>query len=232
MYRVILLRHGQSQWNKLNRFTGWADVDLSAEGINETHKAGFSLRQAGYGFDIAFTSFLRRAIQTLHIVLEEMDQLWIPEYKAWQLNERHYGALEGNEKNEIAQQYGSEQVRLWRRSYDLAPPVLAIDDPRFPGNNSRYSHIPSSKLPIGETLKDTEARVVEYWHECIVPAIKQNQRVLIVAHGNSLRALIRYLNNTSPEDISSLEIPTGIPLIYELEANIRPLRSYYLYNPE
>ncbi|CUH94706.1 2,3-bisphosphoglycerate-dependent phosphoglycerate mutase [Propionispora sp. 2/2-37] len=230
-YRVVFIRHGQSEWNRTNRFTGWTDVDLTAEGVDEARKAGKLLHLAGYQFDKAITSCLKRAIKTMHIVLEEMDQLWIPEYKTWKLNERHYGALQGRNKAETAQIFGDEQVKIWRRSYDIAPPALSKEDPRFPGHDVRYAAIPQDQLPATESLKDTEKRVIAYWQETLTPEILQGRSLLVVAHGNSLRSLVRHIDKISPDNIMAVEIPTGIPLVYEFAAGLQPLRSYYLQNP-
>lgn len=228
LLQTVFIRHGQSEWNEANRFTGWADIDLSESGIKEASSAGAMLKRLGYYFDLAFTSYLKRAIKTLHIVLEENEQLWLPEHKSWMLNERHYGALQGLDKDKAVRQFGAEQVRLWRRGYDEpVPPVSAID-PRFPGNDAAYRHISVSELPKGETLKDTEARVVRYWLSCIAPEIRKGKRVLVVAHGNSLRALIKHIENLTPYDIMSVEPATGKPLVYEFTADLQPIRSSYL----
>ena len=232
MIKVVLLRHGESTWNKENRFTGWTDVDLSERGVAEAHEGGRLLREGGYIFDLAHTSVLKRAIRTLWIALEEMDQMWIPVYNTWRLNERHYGALQGLNKAETAAKFGQEQVHLWRRSYDVPPPALAADDPRFPGRDPRYTTLTKDELPLTECLKDTVARFLPYWHQTIVPDLKAGKRVLIAAHGNSLRALVKYLDNIPDADIVELNIPTGIPLVYELDDSLRPLRHYYLGDPE
>jgi len=232
MIKVVLLRHGESTWNKENRFTGWTDVDLSERGVAEAHEGGRLLREGGYIFDLAHTSVLKRAIRTLWIALEEMDQMWIPVYNTWRLNERHYGALQGLNKAETAAKFGQEQVHLWRRSYDVPPPALAADDPRFPGRDPRYTTLTKDELPLTECLKDTVARFLPYWHQTIVPDLKAGKRVLIAAHGNSLRALVKYLDNIPDADIVELNIPTGIPLVYELDDNLQPLRHYYLGDPE
>ncbi len=231
MYKLVLLRHGESVWNKENRFTGWTDVDLSERGIEEAHEAARLLKEEGFTFDVAFTSVLKRAIRTLWIVLDDMDLMWIPVFKSWRLNERHYGALQGLNKAEMAEKFGEEQVKLWRRSYDVPPPALTPDDPRYPGNDPRYRDVPRELLPLTESLKDTVQRFLPYWHEVIAPTIKQGQRVLISAHGNSLRALVKYLDNISDEEIVHLNIPTGIPLVYELDENLRPITHYYLGDP-
>ncbi len=232
MIKLVLLRHGESDWNKENRFTGWTDVDLSEKGIAEAHEAGKLLREGGYVFDVAYTSVLKRAIRTLWIVLDELDQMWIPIYNTWRLNERHYGALQGLNKAETAAKFGDKQVLIWRRSYDIPPPALTPDDPRYPGNDPRYASLGPGELPLTECLKDTVARFLPYWHETIVPALKEGKRVLIAAHGNSLRALVKYLDNISDSDIIELNIPTGIPLVYELDDDLKPIRHYYLGDPE
>jgi 2,3-bisphosphoglycerate-dependent phosphoglycerate mutase len=232
MHKVVLLRHGESTWNKENRFTGWTDVDLSEKGIEEAHKAGQTLKKEGYTFDIAYTSVLKRAIRTLWITLDEMDLMWIPVIRNWRLNERHYGALQGLNKAETAQKFGEEQVKIWRRSYDIQPPALEKSDERFPGKDPRYSDLNDNELPLTECLKDTVARFVPYWEEIITTSIKQRKNVLITAHGNSLRALVKYLDNIPEKEIVELNIPTGIPLVYELDVNLKSIRSYYLGNPE
>ena len=228
MFKLTLLRHGESIWNAENKFTGWTDVDLSDKGIQEAKSAGQMLKQSEYSFDIAYTSVLKRAIRTLWIVLDEMDLLWIPVYRSWRLNERHYGALQGLNKVETAQKYSEEQVRIWRRSYSINPPALEITDERFPGFDSRYKDLKEHELPLAECLKDTVERFLPYWHEVLAPAIKSGKRVLVTAHGNSLRALVKYLDNISDEDIIKLNIPTGIPLVYELDNDLRPIKHYYL----
>lgn len=232
MIKLVLQRHGESTWNKENRFTGWADVDLSKKGILEAKKAGQVLKEHGFIFDVAFTSVLKRAIRTLWIVLDEMDLMWIPVYNSWRLNERHYGALQGLNKAEMAAKFGEEQVLLWRRSYNIRPPSLEKTDPRYPGNDPRYQDLDENDIPVTEGLQDTVRRVLPYWHETIVPMIKSGKRAIISAHGNSLRALVKYLDNINDEDIVGLNIPTGIPLIYELDDNLRPIKSYYLGDPE
>lgn len=232
MYKVVLLRHGESVWNKANRFTGWTDVDLSEKGAEEAKQAGITLKQEGFTFDVAFTSVLKRAIRTLWITLEEMDSMWIPVYRSWRLNERHYGALQGLNKSETAAKYGDEQVLIWRRSYDTPPPVLEETDERFPGKDPRYKELKPEELPLTECLKDTVARFLPYWHETIAPAVKSGVRVLVAAHGNSLRALVKYLDNISDEAIVKLNIPTGLPLVYELDDDLKPIKSYYLGDPE
>lgn len=231
-YKLVLLRHGQSTWNLENRFTGWTDVGLTEQGTLEAHSAGKLLQQDGYTFDIAYTSVLKRAIKTLWIVLEEMDLEWIPVVRNWRLNERHYGALQGLNKAEMAVKFGDEQVLLWRRSYDVPPPALEVDDARFPGHDRRYADLTDEELPRTESLKSTVARMLPYWHETIAPAVKQGKRVLVAAHGNSLRALVKYLDNISEEEIPGLNIPTGIPLVYELDADLKPVTHYYLGDPE
>ena len=232
MKRLVLLRHGESIWNKENRFTGWTDVDLSERGLQEAKKAGELLKKEGFVFDLAYTSVLKRAIRTLWIVLDEMDSIWIPIYNSWRLNERHYGALQGLNKSETAAKYGEEQVLVWRRSYDIAPLALDKKDPRYPGNDLRYKSLDQKELPLTECLKDTVARFLPYWHEMIAPQVKSGKRVIIAAHGNSLRALVKYLDNISEEKIVNLNIPTGIPLVYELDDQLKPIKSYYLGDPE
>jgi 2,3-bisphosphoglycerate-dependent phosphoglycerate mutase len=228
MTKVVLLRHGQSTWNLENRFTGWTDVDLTDQGREEAKQAGLLLRKDGFGFDIAFTSVLRRAIRTLWIALDELDEMWIPVEHSWRLNERHYGALQGLNKAETAAKYGDEQVHVWRRSYDVRPPALEKNDSRFPGKDRRYAGLSEGELPATECLKDTVGRFLPYWHETIAPSIRSGRRVIIAAHGNSLRALVKYLDDVSDEEIVSLNIPTGVPLVYELDENLQPLKHYYL----
>lgn len=228
MYKVVLLRHGESEWNKENRFTGWTDVDLSLKGVEEAHNAGKLLREGSYKFDLAFTSVLKRAIRTLWITLDEMDLMWIPVWNSWRLNERHYGALQGLNKAETAVKFGEDQVKIWRRSYDIQPPALTKEDPRFPGNDPRYADLKGSELPLTECLKDTVARFVPYWKGTISPEIKKGRQVVIAAHGNSLRALVKYLDNIPDEEIVELNIPTGVPLVYELDAKLNPIKHYYL----
>ena len=228
MYKLVLIRHGESTWNKENRFTGWTDVDLSEKGVQEAIEAGITLKKEGFEFDLAFTSVLKRAIKTLNTVLDQMDQLWIPVERTWRLNERHYGGLQGLNKSETAEKYGEAQVKIWRRSYDVPPPVLAPDDERCPGRDRRYAGVPKADLPLTECLKDTVARVLPYWHETLAPAIRAGQRVLVVAHGNSLRALVKYLDTISDEAIVEMNIPNGIPLVYEFDEHLKPLRHYYL----
>ena len=232
MYKLVLLRHGESRWNKENRFTGWTDVDLTKKGEEEAIEAGKILKKEGYVFDIAFTSMLKKATRTLAIVLKEMGLENIPIKKSWRLNERHYGALQGLNKAETAKKYGEEQVYLWRRSYGVRPPLLTKKDKRWPGNNPLYKNIDKKLLPLGESLKDTEIRVIPYWEEEISPTIKLNKKVLIVAHGNSLRALIKFLDKISPSKIPKLNIPTGVPLVYELSQEMRPIKHYYLGDAE
>lgn len=232
MTKLVLLRHGESVWNKENRFTGWTDVDLSEKGMAEAITAGQVLKENGFTFDVAFTSVLKRAIRTLWLVLEEMDLMWIPVCRSWRLNERHYGALQGLNKAETALKYGDEQVLIWRRSYDTPPPILEESDERYPGNDRRYEDLPESDLPLTECLKDTVGRFLPYWHEAIAPTIRAGKRVIIAAHGNSLRALVKYLDNISDTEIVSLNIPTGMPLVYELDEELRPLRHHYLGDPE
>lgn len=232
MYKIVLVRHGESIWNKENRFTGWTDVDLSDKGIQEAQLAGTLLKQEGFEFDIAYTSVLKRAIRTLWIVLDNMDSMWIPVVRSWRLNERHYGALQGLNKAETAQKFGEEQVHLWRRSFDIRPPELEPDDPRSPVNEPRYRDIPALELPLTECLKDTVDRFLPFWKMTIVPSILENRKVIIVAHGNSLRALVKYLDSVSDQEILKLNIPTGIPLVYELDEKLIPQRHYYLGNTE
>ena len=232
MPEVILLRHGESVWNKENRFTGWTDVDLSSKGIKEVKKAAELLKKEGVTFDAAFTSVLKRGIRTLWIVLDEMELMWIPVYRSWRLNERHYGALQGLNKAEIAAKYGEEQVLKWRRSYDVRPPALERTDPRYPGNDPKYRDLDQKDIPLTESLKDTVMRFMPYWHEMISPILKSGKRVLIAAHGNSLRALVKHLDGISDEEIAQLNIPTGIPLLYNLDKNLKPLRSCYLGDPK
>jgi 2,3-bisphosphoglycerate-dependent phosphoglycerate mutase len=232
MKKVVLLRHGESTWNKENLFTGWTDVDLSDKGLEEAKEAGQALKEQGYVFDIAYTSVLKRAIRTLWITLDEMDLMWIPVYRDWRLNERHYGALQGFNKAQTALKYGDAQVKLWRRSYDVPPPALEESDPRYPGHDPRYKILTKEELPHTECLKDTVARFLPCWHERIVPLIQSGEKVLITAHGNSLRALVKYLDNIPDEVIPELNIPTGLPLVYELDDSLKPIQSYYLGDPE
>jgi len=231
MYTVVLLRHGESTWNKENRFTGWTDVDLSEKGMEEAHKAGRILKEKGFTFDLAYTSVLKRAIRTLWITLDEMDLMWIPVYRNWRLNERHYGALQGLNKSETAAKYGDKQVLIWRRSYDTMPPALEPTDERYPGRDPRYAGLAKSDVPLTESLKETVARFLPYWNETIAPVIKSGKKVLIAAHGNSLRALVKHLDNVSEQEITELNIPTGMPLVYELDAQLKPIRHYYIGDP-
>jgi 2,3-bisphosphoglycerate-dependent phosphoglycerate mutase len=231
--KIVLFRHGESTWNQENRFTGWTDVPLSQKGVEEAFRAGQLLKKEGYTFDVAFSSVLRRSIKTLWIVLEELELMWIPIHNSWRLNERMYGSLQGLNKSETALKYGEDQVKIWRRAYGISPPPLTEDDPRYPGNDPRYKDMKREEIPTTECLKDTVERFLPYWHQNIVPAIRNNMKVLIAAHGNSLRALVKYLDNVSDEDIVELNIPTGIPLVYELdEATLRPVKHYYLGNEE
>jgi 2,3-bisphosphoglycerate-dependent phosphoglycerate mutase len=225
MYKLVLLRHGESQWNRENRFTGWVDVDLSPKGTEEARAAGRLLRAEGYGFDLAFTSVLKRAIRTLWIALDEVDQMWLPAHKHWRLNERHYGALQGLNKAEMAAKFGEAQVLVWRRSYDTPPPALEPGDARYEGNDPRYAGV---EVPRSEALKNTVARVIPYWESAIAPAVRSGKRVLIAAHGNSLRALIKHLDDVGESELVGLNVPTGIPLVYELDRELRPVRHYYL----
>ena len=232
MKRLVLLRHGQSIWNKENRFTGWIDVGLTEEGVKEALHAARLLNQGGYTFDTAYTSVLNRAIKTLWIVLEELDLMWIPVYNHWRLNERHYGALQGLNKAETAERYGAEQVQLWRRSYDVRPPALTPDSEHYPGKDPRYAGLKPQEIPLTECLKDTIDRFLPYWHETIAPQVKRGDRVLIVAHGNSLRGLVKYLDRVPDDEIVKLNIPTGIPLVYELHDDLTPIRHFYLGDPD
>ena len=230
--KLVLLRHGESTWNRENRFTGWTDVDLNDKGVLEAREAGQVLHQEGYVFDVAFTSVLKRALRTLWITLDELDLLWIPVHRTWRLNERHYGALQGLDKAETAAKYGMEQTLLWRRSYDVQPPRLDFDDPRHPRFDPRYADLPAESLPNTECLQDTVARFLPYWHEIIAPTLRAGKRVLVAAHGNSLRALVMYLDEISPADIVGVNIPTGIPLVYELRDDLTPVQHTYLGDPE
>jgi 2,3-bisphosphoglycerate-dependent phosphoglycerate mutase len=232
MYKLVLVRHGESQWNKDNRFTGWIDVDLSEKGLEEARKAGQVLKQQGYTFDVAFTSVLKRAIRTLWLILDEMDLMWIPVHRSWRLNERHYGGLQGLNKAETAAKHGDEQVLIWRRSYDIPPPELEENDERLPTNDPRYADLDPKVLPRTESLMTTIDRVMPFWHDRIVPEIRAGKRILIAAHGNSLRALVKYLDDISDKEIIKLNIPTGIPLVYELDEHLRPIKNYYLGDPE
>ncbi|WP_352402459.1 2,3-diphosphoglycerate-dependent phosphoglycerate mutase [Synergistes jonesii] len=232
MYKIVLIRHGESEWNKENRFTGWQDVPLSEKGLAEAKAAGALLKKEGYVFDKAFTSVLRRAIKTLWAVLEETDLMWIPVEKSWRLNERHYGALQGLNKADTAAKYGDAQVKIWRRSYATRPPLLEKSDERWPGRESRYASLSAEELPLGECLADTVSRVVPYWEKAIVPDVKDGRRVIVAAHGNSIRALVKYLDDVSEKDILEINIPTGVPLVYELGDDMKPIRHYYLGDAE
>ncbi len=232
MYKLVLIRHGESTWNKENRFTGWTDVDLSEQGRVEAVEAGQALRREGLTFDLAFTSVLKRAIRTLWTVLDQLDLMWIPIEHSWRLNERHYGALQGLNKAETAARFGDDQVKVWRRSYDIPPPALETTDDRYPGKDPRYRDLSETELPLTECLKDTVARMLPYWHDRIAPAVKSGKRVIVAAHGNSLRALVKYLDNISDQEIIGLNLPTGVPLVYELDADLKPIRHYYLGDPE
>ncbi len=232
MHKLVLVRHGESTWNRENRFTGWTDVDLSDAGRAEARTAGQLLRAGGYRFDLAYTSVLKRAIRTLWIVLDEMDLMWLPVFRDWRLNERHYGALQGLNKAETAAQYGEGQVKIWRRSYDIPPPPLERSDERFPGHDPRYAGLKPDELPLAESLKDTVARFLPFWHETLAPAVRSGRRVLVAAHGNSIRAMVKYLDNVSDDEIVGVNIPTGIPLVYELQDDLRPIRHYYHGDPE
>ena len=232
MYKLVLVRHGESVWNKENLFTGWTDVDLSEKGVEEAKAAGNVLKEGGFTFDIAFTSVLKRAIRTLWLTLDGLDQMWIPVVRDWRLNERHYGALQGLNKAETAAKYGDDQVLIWRRSYDTRPPALEVSDERFPGHDPRYADLTEDQKPKNECLKDTVERFLPMWHDVIAPTVKSGKRVLIVAHGNSLRALVKYLDNISEEKIVSLNIPTGVPLVYELDGDLKPIKHYYLGDQE
>ncbi|MEZ5353664.1 MAG: 2,3-diphosphoglycerate-dependent phosphoglycerate mutase [Bryobacteraceae bacterium] len=232
MKKIVLIRHGESDWNRENRFTGWTDVDLSDKGRQEARDAAAALKEGGYTFDIAFTSVLKRAIRTLNTILDEMDLMWLPVMKAWELNERHYGALQGLDKAETAAKFGEDQVKIWRRSYDTPPPVLDAADPRSPALDPRYAGLSAEQIPLTECLKDTVARVVPYWEQHIAPEIRAGKRVIVAAHGNSLRALVKYLDHISDADIVELNIPTGMPLVYELDDNLKATNRYYLGDPE
>jgi 2,3-bisphosphoglycerate-dependent phosphoglycerate mutase len=232
MTKLVLLRHGESQWNLENRFTGWTDVDLSPKGVAEAHEAARLLKEGEYSFDVVFTSVLKRAIRTQSIVMEDMDLLWVPVVRNWRLNERHYGDLQGLNKAETSAKFGEEQVKVWRRSYATPPPALKPEDPRYPGHDPRYASLSKADLPLAESLKETVARFLPYWHDTIAPEIKGGRRVLIAAHGNSLRALVKYLDNVPESEIVELNIPTGIPLVYELDRSLRPLKHDYLGDPE
>jgi 2,3-bisphosphoglycerate-dependent phosphoglycerate mutase len=232
MVKLVLVRHGQSTWNLENRFTGWTDVDLSPRGTAEAHEAADALVQGGYTFDIAFTSVLKRAIRTLWIILDDMDLMWIPVCRSWRLNERHYGVLQGLNKTDMVEKFGIEQVQVWRRSYDVPPDPLSEDDPRHPRHDPRYANVPPDLLPATESLKTTLERALPYWHETIVPVLRQGRRVLISAHGNSIRAMVKYLDGVSDQEITELNIPTGIPLVYELDDDLKAQRHYYLADEE
>jgi 2,3-bisphosphoglycerate-dependent phosphoglycerate mutase len=232
MHKLVLIRHGESTWNRENRFTGWTDVDLNEKGLGEAKTAGELLKKEGYSFDRAFVSVLKRALRTLSIVLDELDELWIPVDKSWRLNERHYGSLQGLNKAETAAKFGEEQVLVWRRSYDIPPPPLEKSDDRFPGNDPRYQGVAQDQLPLTECLKDTVDRVLPYWHEEIAPAISRGEKVLVAAHGNTLRAMVKYLDNLSEDEVLALNIPTGVPLVYELDDQLKPIRHYYLGDQE
>lgn len=232
MHKIVLIRHGESTWNKENRFTGWTDVPLSDKGLSEAAEAGRLLKKEGYIFDMAYTSVLKRAIKTLWCVLEEMDMMWIPSEQSWRLNERHYGALQGLNKAETAAKYGEDQVKIWRRSYNVRPPLLDASDERYPGRDPRYAGLTQEQLPLGECLADTVERVIPFWENVVAPAVKQGRRLIVAAHGNSIRALVKYLDNVSDDEITELNIPTGVPLVYELDAQLKPLGSYYLGDAE
>jgi 2,3-bisphosphoglycerate-dependent phosphoglycerate mutase len=232
MKKLVLLRHGESVWNRENRFTGWTDVDLTPRGVQEAVEAGRTLLKEGYRFDVAYTSVLKRAIKTLWLVLEQMELMWIPVFRSWRLNERHYGALQGLDKAETAARHGMDQVHVWRRSYDVRPPALAADDERSPANDPRYADLLPEQVPLTECLQDTVERFLPYWQEAIEPSVRDGRRVLIAAHGNSLRALVKYLDEVSDEEILGINIPTGIPLVYELDDDLKPIRHYYLGDPE
>lgn len=228
MKKIVLIRHGESLWNLENRFTGWTDVDLSDEGLKEAREAGQILKANGFEFNMAYTSVLKRAIRTLWLILHEMDLMWIPVHKTWKLNERHYGALQGLNKQETAEKYGEEQVHLWRRSVDVRPPALTKDDTRYPGHEYKYHTLTEYEIPLTENLSDTEKRVLKEWQEQIVPQLQADQKIIIAAHGNTIRALVQYLDSVSSDGIASLNIPTGTPLVYELDDNLKPIRHYYL----
>ena len=232
MYKLVLIRHGESTWNLENRFTGWTDVELTATGVEQARQAGRLLMEAGYEFDVAYTSVLKRAIHTLNHCLDTMDRDWLPVVKDWRLNERHYGGLQGLNKADMAKQYGDAQVLVWRRSYDTPPPALASDDPRGQRQDPRYAKLAPEQVPLTECLKDTVARVLPFWNEAIAPAIRSGQRIVLAAHGNSIRALVKYLDNIGDDDIVGVNIPNGIPLVYELDADLKPIRSYYLGDAE
>jgi 2,3-bisphosphoglycerate-dependent phosphoglycerate mutase len=232
MHKLVLIRHGESTWNQENRFTGWTDVDLNEKGLREAKAAGELLKKEGYSFDRSFVSVLKRALRTNWMILDELDELWIPIERSWRLNERHYGSLQGLNKGETAAKFGDDQVLIWRRSYDVPPPVLEKSDERFPGHDRRYKNVPEADLPLTECLKDTVDRVLPYWHSEIAPAVKRGEKVLVTAHGNTLRALVKYFDNLSEEEVLALNIPTGIPLVYELDEELKPIRHYYLGDQE
>lgn len=232
MKKVVLLRHGESVWNRENRFTGWMDVDLTDKGVAEAREAGRLISEAGFDFDVAYCSVLKRAIRTMWIVLQEIDRIWVPQHLSWRLNERHYGALQGLNKSETAKKFGDEQILIWRRSYDTPPPVLDASDERNPANDPRYKSVRRQDLPLTECLKDTVKRFLPYWNETVAPQVRAGERVIVVAHGNTLRALVKHIDNVSEKDIVGLNIPTGIPLVYELEDDLKPIRSYYLGDQE
>jgi 2,3-bisphosphoglycerate-dependent phosphoglycerate mutase len=228
MKKLVLVRHGESTWNQENRFTGWTDVDLTEKGMGEARQAGQVLKKEGFTFDVVFTSVLKRAIKTANLLLDELDLLWLPVVRSWRLNERHYGALQGLNKSETAAQYGEAQVKVWRRSYDTPPPPLETSDARYPGHDRRYADIPAAEMPLTECLKDTVARFLPFWHEVLAPAVQSGRRVIVVAHGNTIRALIKFLDNVSEADIVELNVPTGIPLVYEFDDELKPVKNYYL----
>jgi 2,3-bisphosphoglycerate-dependent phosphoglycerate mutase len=232
MHKLVLIRHGESTWNQENRFTGWTDVDLNEKGLREAKAAGELLKKEGYSFDRSFVSLLKRALRTNWMILDELDELWIPIERSWRLNERHYGSLQGLNKGETATKFGDDQVLIWRRSYDVPPPALEKSDERYPGHDRRYKGVPEADLPLTECLKDTVDRVLPYWHSEIAPAVKRGEKVLVTAHGNTLRALVKYFDNLSEEEVLALNIPTGIPLVYELDDNLKPIRHYYLGDQE
>ena len=232
MHKLVLLRHGESVWNQENRFTGWHDVDLTAKGEEEGRRSGRLLKDEGFAFDVVYTSLLKRAIRTMWLALEELDQTWVPVHREWRLNERHYGALQGLNKAETAAKHGEDQVLIWRRSYDVPPPALDPDDERHPGKDRRYANLPAENLPLSECLKDTVDRFMPLWQDTIAPVVQEGKSVLIVAHGNSLRALVKYLDGVSEDDIVGLNIPTGMPLVYDLDADLKPLDRRYLGDPE
>lgn len=232
MNRLVLLRHGESTWNKENRFTGWTDVDLSDRGVGEATEAGKTLKKEGFNFRIAYTSYLTRAIRTLFLTLEQMDLLWIPVYKTWRLNEKHYGVLQGLNKSEMAEKYGDQQVLMWRRSYDIPPPPMENDDPRHPRFDHRYRDLKAGEIPATESLKETVERIVPYWKETMAPSLKQHKEVLVAAHGNSLRGILKYLKNISNEDIVGINLPTGIPYVFEFDDNLTLMKDYFLGDPE